>query len=30
MIQHLETFGELKCLSSEQVSEFTTRLRALA
>jgi hypothetical protein len=30
MTQHLETFGELKCLSSEQVSEFTTRLRALA
>ncbi|WP_024658662.1 hypothetical protein N027_00900 [Pseudomonas syringae USA007] len=30
MIQHLETFGELNCLSPEQVSEFTTRLRALA
>ncbi len=30
MIQHLETFGELNCLSPEQVSELTTRLRALA
>ncbi len=30
MIQHLETFGELNSLSPEQVSEFTTRLRALA
>ncbi|MEE4106308.1 hypothetical protein V2I78_19735 [Pseudomonas viridiflava] len=30
MIQHLETFGELNCLSPEQVNEFTTRLRALA
>ncbi|MCF9019679.1 hypothetical protein GIV21_16270 [Pseudomonas syringae] len=30
MIQHLETFGELNCMSPEQVNEFTTRLRALA
>ncbi|RMR07367.1 hypothetical protein [Pseudomonas syringae group genomosp. 3] len=30
MIQHLETFGELNCLSPEQVSEFTTRLWAVA
>ncbi|KPX01571.1 hypothetical protein [Pseudomonas syringae pv. coryli] len=30
MIRHLETFGELNCLSPEQVSEFTTRLRELA
>ncbi|MCH5537446.1 hypothetical protein [Pseudomonas savastanoi] len=29
MIQHLETFGELNCLSPEQTSEFTTRLQAL-
>ncbi|WP_024681391.1 hypothetical protein [Pseudomonas syringae] len=30
MIRHLETFGELNCLSPEQVSGFTNRLRALA
>ncbi|MHA6561514.1 hypothetical protein [Pseudomonas viridiflava] len=30
MIQHLETFGQLNCLSPEQVTEFTNRLRALA
>ncbi|WP_122499498.1 hypothetical protein [Pseudomonas viridiflava] len=30
MIQHLESFGELNCLSPEQVSEFTNRLRTLA
>ncbi|AVB18112.1 hypothetical protein BKM20_19710 [Pseudomonas avellanae] len=30
MIRHLETFRELNCLSPEQVSEFTTRLRELA
>jgi len=30
MIQHLETFGELNCLSPEQVNEFTTLLGALA
>ncbi|WP_122434090.1 hypothetical protein [Pseudomonas viridiflava] len=30
MIQHLETFGKWNCLSREQISEFTTRLRSLA
>ncbi|MET0947948.1 MAG: hypothetical protein ABWY17_05720 [Pseudomonas sp.] len=30
MIQHLETFGNLNCLSPEQVSEFTDRIRKLA
>lgn len=30
MIQHLETFGNLNCLSPEQVSEFTDRIKKLA
>lgn len=30
MIQHLQTFGELNCLSPAQVSEFTDRIRKLA
>ena len=30
MIQHLETFGNLNCLSPEQVTEFTDRIRKLA
>ncbi len=27
MIQHLETFGELNCLSPAQVTDFTDRIR---
>jgi hypothetical protein len=30
MIQHLETFGNLNCLSPEQVTEFTDRIKKLA
>lgn len=30
MIQHLEAFGKLNCLSPEQVNEFTARLLVLA
>lgn len=30
MIQHLETFRDLNCLSPEQVSDFTDRIRKLA
>lgn len=30
MIQHLKTFGNLNCLSPEQVTEFTDRIRRLA
>ncbi|MCH5532118.1 hypothetical protein [Pseudomonas syringae] len=30
MIQHLETFGNLNCLSPEQVTESTDRVRKLA
>lgn len=30
MIQHLEQFGSLKCLSLQQVGEFSERIRKLA
>jgi hypothetical protein len=30
MVQHLQHFGNLECLSSEQVIEFSTRIRKLA
>ena len=30
MVQHLENFGQMKCLSAEQVSDFTDRIRKLA
>lgn len=30
MIQHLERFGDLNCLSPTQVTDFTDRIRKLA
>lgn len=30
MIQHLEHFGSLECLSPRQVTEFSARIRSLA